>query len=129
MEYFRLIQISEKLWKRMTIISTDTAEKYQWGKGAYGWHLLKSPELSVIEETVPPNESEERHYHERAQQFFYILSGIAYLEVDGLPNIVTAGNGCHVPANTPHQLKNIGDEILRFLVISQPMSHGDRVTL
>ncbi len=37
--------------------------------------------------------------------------------------------GIHVPAKTPRQLMNNSPENLRFLVISQPMSHGDRVNV
>jgi len=111
----------------MSIVNTDNAEHYKWGKDSDGWHLLKSEELSIIEENVPPNESEERHYHNESQQFFYILSGVAQIEVSGSVYEIQTGSGIHVPAKEPHQLMNNGEESLRFLVISQPKSHGDRV--
>ncbi len=88
----------------MNIVNTDNTEHYQWGENSDGWHLLKSADLSIIEENVPPGEKEQRHYHNTSQQ-----------------------SGIHVPAKTPHQLMNNSSENLRFLVISQPMSHGDRV--
>lgn len=111
----------------MSIVNTENSEHYKWGNNADGWHLLKMDSLSVIEECVPPDEKEERHFHNNAQQFFYILSGTAQLEVSGKLFQVEAGSGVHVPAKTMHQLSNIGSGNLRFLVISQPMSHGDRV--
>ncbi len=111
----------------MKVVSTENAAHYFWGDGADGWHLLQSENLSVIEESVPPNESEQRHYHNYSQQFFYVLSGVAHLEVDGTTFEISAGSGIHVPARTPHQLVNLGTASLRFLVISQPKSHGDRV--
>lgn len=109
------------------VISKDNAEHYKWGDGADGWHLLKSDLLSVIEELVPPGVKEIRHYHQKAQQFFYVFSGTATLELDGKVFTILPGSGLHVPANTPHQLRNQDSSELRFLVISQPKSHGDRV--
>lgn len=54
-------------------ISKDTAEHYTWGGNCDGWHLVKNAELSIIEERMPSGTAEVRHFHQRAQQFFYIL--------------------------------------------------------
>ena len=113
----------------MKAVNTQNAEHYKWGEDADGWHLLKSDDLSVIEENVPPGVSEHRHYHERAQQFFYVLEGTAHMEIDGEVSEVVAGSGIHVPSGVPHQLMNKTEQKLRFLVISQPKSHGDRVNV
>lgn len=111
----------------MSIKNTDNAEHYKWGENSDGWHLLKSDGLSVIQERVPVGEQECRHYHNHSQQFFYILVGTAQMEIAGVIHQVVAGSGIHVPAGEPHQLKNNGTDELEMLVISQPMSHGDRV--
>jgi len=47
----------------MKIVNTENSEHYKWGSDSDGWHLLKSEDLSLIEENMPPNEKEERHYH------------------------------------------------------------------
>lgn len=109
------------------IINRHTAAYYQWGDQADGWHLVQSPEMSVIQERVPAGGSEVRHYHERAWQFFFILSGTATLEVDGQPYTLNAQDGLEVPAGTPHQFINASDDEVVFLVISHPPSHGDRI--
>lgn len=111
------------------MISKEQAEHYQWGKGCDGWHLVKTPALSVIQERVPPGCSEVRHYHEKAEQFFFILSGRATLEVGGDIQTLGVQQGMHVPAGIPHQLRNEHDSDLVFLVTSTPPSHGDRVEL
>lgn len=111
----------------MKIVNTGNATHYRWGDNADGWHLLRSDSLSVIEELVPPGTQEARHYHNVAQQFFYVLSGIASIEIDGECFELAAGSGIHVPPKTPHQLLNKQSAALSFLVISQPPSHGDRV--
>lgn len=112
----------------MKVINTENAEHYEWGENADGWHLLQSDSLSVIEECVPPDEKEQRHYHKHAQQFFYVLSGLATFEISGKTFEIPVNNGIHVPAGEPHQLINNSDQDLRFLVISEPKSHGDRVS-
>lgn len=108
-------------------VSGATAEHYGWGQGCDGWHLLKQPGLSVIEERVPPGAAEVMHHHRRAEQFFYVLAGRATLELDGRSVEIGPRQGCHVAAGVRHQLRNAHDETLEFLVISAPMAHGDRV--
>lgn len=106
--------------------SIDNAEHYVWGDGCDGWHLLKTAELSVIQERVPAGRSEILHFHRRAAQFFYILRGAAKLVVDEVVISIEAGQGLHVEANTPHRFENASKDAVEFLVISMPPSHGDR---
>lgn len=113
--------------KAMDIVNTKNSEHYKWGINSDGWHLLKTDDLSIIEERVPPGEEEERHYHCKANQFFYVLEGIATIEISGDLREVVAGSGIYIKAKEPHQLSNKSQKDLRFLVISQPKSHGDRV--
>ena len=113
--------------KTLEIVNKNNSKHYRWGNDSDGWHLLQSDSLSVIEENVPSGEMEERHIHNESQQFFYILSGVAHIEISGTVFEVNVGNGIHVPAGEPHQLMNKATKNLQFLVISQPKSHGDRV--
>ena len=110
----------------MQSVDIDSAEHYVWGDGCDGWHLLKSADLSVIRERVPAGKAETMHFHRRAAQFFYILSGSARLIVDEAPIPLRAGQGLHVPAGVAHRFENIGSSPVEFLVISAPPSHGDR---
>ena len=110
-------------------VSQLNAEHYIWGGDCDGWHLLKTPGLSVIQERVPPGRGEVRHYHQHAYQFFFVLSGIATVEIEGQLLKVGPYQGCSVPPKTPHQLSNEEAEDLEFVVVSAPMSHGDRAEL
>lgn len=113
------------------IISKDTAVHYTWGgrnaSDCDGWHLVKAPNLSVIEERMPPGTSETTHFHVHAQQFFFVLEGALTLEVDGQPFVIRAGEGLQIGAGQRHQALNDGPTPVRMIVISQPPSHGDRV--
>ncbi|MCF8041781.1 MAG: cupin domain-containing protein [Desulfarculaceae bacterium] len=111
----------------MEIVSLANAEHYTWGEVCDGWHLLKSGDLSVIEERVPPGGAEARHYHQHAHQFFYVLSGRATMELPEKTLIIGARQGISVPPQTPHRLLNQDKEDLVFLVMSAPPSHQDRV--
>ena len=111
----------------MKVVSKDNTDHYLWGEGCDGWHLVRSPALSVIQERVPAGCSEVRHLHQKSEQFFFVLSGRATLEVDGHVFQITQNQGFHVPCNTPHQLRNDGQEDLHFVVTSTPPSHGDRI--
>jgi len=109
-------------------VSRENAEHYRWGDDCDGWHLVKDESLSVIEEFIPLGASEVRHYHRKAQQFFYILSGEVMMEVEGRTTLLRAGAGIRVLPGARHQISNPSSSAARFLVISQPPSHGDRFT-
>ena len=108
------------------IISTTNAEHYNWGDNCDGWHLLKTDSLSVIQEKMPTGTAEQKHFHNHAQQLFYILTGIATFEAEGKTFVVTANESLHIPKGTTHSLSNKNEQDLIFLVISEPKAHGDR---
>ena len=82
----------------------------------------------MIEERMPPGASEQRHKHEFARQFFYVLAGELTMEVDGVVHTLTAGVGLEIEPGCAHQAMNRAGEDARFLVVSQPPSHGDRIS-
>ena len=110
----------------MPVISRETAEHYAWGGSCDGWHLVKRPDLSVIQERMPPRTAEVRHLHHLARQFFYVLRGVGHLEVSGRVHELIPGHGFEVPPGTPHQMLNRSESEVEFIVVSHPHSHGDR---
>lgn len=114
---------------RMIPSDIKTGEHYVWGGVCDGWHLLKSPGLSVIQERVPPGASEVRHFHTHAHQFFFVLAGTATLEFPDAAVDFGVHQGDHVPAGTAHRFVNRGTVPVDFLVISSPPTAGDRTNL
>lgn len=108
-------------------VDLASAPGYLWGAGCEGWHLLATSELSVIRERMPAGTAEVRHFHRRAQQFFYLLAGCLTIEIEGEEHELAPGQGFHVPAAAAHQVFNRAEMPAEFLVISQPPSHGDRI--
>ena len=110
-------------------ISKTNSEHYQWGQKCDAWHLLNTESLSIIRETMPPGSEEVLHYHHKAQQFFYILSGSATFDIEGETIEVKSDEGFYVKPNKKHKIKNTGANTLHLLVISEPKAHGDRVNV
>ncbi|TPH17294.1 cupin domain-containing protein [Litorilituus lipolyticus] len=111
----------------MTVVSKDNAKHYFWGEQCDGWHLVQSGNLSVIQERVPSGCGESRHYHVIAEQFFFVLSGVATIELEGKLFQLQSHQGLHVKAGMSHQVTNNEATDLVFTVTSTPPSHGDRV--
>jgi mannose-6-phosphate isomerase-like protein (cupin superfamily) len=108
-------------------VSRENAEHYRWGVDCDAWYLVNEEQLSVIEEFMPPGAAEIRHHHTKAQQFFYIVSGEVLMEVEGQTTLLNAGTGIRVQPGKRHQIRNPSSSPVRFLVISHPRSHGDRI--
>lgn len=76
---------------------------------------------------MPPGGAETRHHHQHTQQFFYVLAGEVLMEIEGELTLVQAGSGIRILPGSRHQVRNPSSSPSRFLVISQPPSHGDRI--
>jgi len=49
-------------------ISKDISEHYTWGNNCDGWHLLKTDNLSIIQERMFSGTNEAFHFHHKTQQ-------------------------------------------------------------
>lgn len=111
----------------MNTVSKYTCKQhYQWGEGCDGWVLVDTEDLSVKQERMPPRTVEALHYHEKAQQFFFILKGIASFEVEQNMFVVHAGEGFHILPGKKHRILNNTTEVLEFILSSQPSTNSDR---
>jgi len=111
------------------IQNITTAEHYLWGEGCDGFRLVNRPDLSVIQERIPPGLGEVRHYHERARQCFFILSGRLEIEVGEEVHRLGQGDALEVAPGEAHRVRNQAEADALFLVISAPTTQGDRVNL
>jgi len=100
---------------------------YVWGDGCDGWNLAEEDNLSIKQERMPAGTAEAKHCHQRAQQFFFILKGMASFEIDNSIINIKSGEGLHIKAGIIHKISNNGTEDLEFLLCSQPSTNNDRV--
>jgi mannose-6-phosphate isomerase-like protein (cupin superfamily) len=110
-------------------LSKETADHYVWGTNCDGWYLLKEDSLSIIHERMPPGTEETRHYHNRSRQFFFALLGTITIEINGELNELNQQEGLEVPPMTPHQVFNKTNSPIEFLIISQPTTTDDRISV
>lgn len=110
----------------MRIVNRENAEHYNWKEICDGWHFVKTDELSIIAEKMPPHTSEDMHFHYKSRQFFYILSGEAKMKFRNRTEPLTVGMGIEIEPMEAHQMTNTSDKDVEFIVVSMPKSHGDR---
>lgn len=100
---------------------------YQWGDDCDGWNLVDEDALSVKQELMPAKSTEVKHYHQTAQQFFYILKGRATFEIEDSIIEINEGEGLHIEAGKKHRIQNQGSGDLEFILCSQPSTKNDRI--
>lgn len=109
------------------IVNRAKAYHYKWGKGCDGWVYTNQPDLLIIEERMPPGTSEHRHHHVKARQFFQVTEGALAIEVEGHLHELQAGDGLEIAPGQKHQVMNQSSADVRFMNVSSPSAHGDRV--
>ena len=113
----------------MNATDQTNSPHYFWGGVNEGWRLLDSGSLSVIHERLQAGSKEQKHYHEKTQQYFFILSGEAKFYFEKESVIVKTKQGIHIPAGTVHYIANESADAIEFLVISEPAVRNDRKEL
>lgn len=110
------------------IIDKKNSEHYKWGNNCDGWKYLDKDNISIIREKMPPNTSEITHYHKTATQFFYILQGIATLEIEDETFTIKENEGIEIAPLKKHKISNQTKTNMEFILISQPTTkNGDRI--
>ncbi len=101
-------------------------QEYIWGENCEGRTVLDETSLCVKQETMPVGTAEQLHYHMKAQQFFFILSGVGCFDIDGEQYTVNQQEGIHIQPGQVHRIQNAGVTPLTFLLVSQPSTNYDR---
>ncbi len=111
------------------ITNKDNAQHYTWGENCNSWVLADTAGLSVKQESMPPGTKEQLHFHKNAQQYFFILKGVATFHCDNETDTIGAHMGILIAAGTKHFIANETLHELEFLVISQPNTINDRILI
>ena len=108
-------------------VSENAANHYRWGEGCEGWRLMQNPEFSVISELMPPGTAELKHFHHKSRQFFFVLSGALEVHSGAVHLQLGSGDGVEISPETVHEIRNDSEHEVRFLVVSHPPTHDDRM--
>lgn len=111
------------------MINKTNATHYEWGKNCDSWNLVDNENLSVKLESMPPQTREKLHFHEKAQQFFFVLSGKAVFYIEGKQNEINEKEGILIKPGTQHFIANESEEKLEFMLVSQPATRNDRIDI
>lgn len=111
------------------MINKQNSKTYKWGKNCDSWVFVDTEDLSVKVESMPHGAKEKLHFHSRAKQFFYILKGEATFYLNGIIEIVNENEGVLIDPKIEHYIANETEDLLDFIVISQPTTNNDRTTL
>jgi len=76
--------------------------------------------FSLSEELWDPKFRVPAHYHKGHAETFYVVSGQVEWTVGGQTQKLGPGDLVHIPANTVHSVKVVGNEPMRTLMVSQP---------
>jgi mannose-6-phosphate isomerase-like protein (cupin superfamily) len=75
---------------------------------------------SLAEVVVPPGKSSEPHFHQTAEETYYLLQGAARMVIDGEEFGLEAGQACLIEPGEVHQIFNEGEDDLVFLAVCAP---------
>jgi mannose-6-phosphate isomerase-like protein (cupin superfamily) len=83
---------------------------------------------SLVEASLPPGGSTERHLHATSEELYVILEGAGDMEIEGDRAPVTVGDVVLIPPGARHRITATGDGPLRFLCCcSPPYRHEDTI--
>lgn len=111
------------------VSKSNCIEQYTWGDDCYGWTFVDTDTLSIKQELMPPDTREKMHYHEAANQFFFIITGRATFNIDGKEYILKPNEGIEIKAGQKHFIANKNNTDLEFILYSTPSTKNDRVDL
>jgi mannose-6-phosphate isomerase-like protein (cupin superfamily) len=84
---------------------------------------------SLAEARVAPGQTTELHFHCRAEEIYYILSGAGRMRLGDEWREVGPGDAVAIPPGDVHQITNIGASELVFLCACAPGYENDDTVL
>ncbi|EEF61082.1 cupin domain-containing protein [Pedosphaera parvula] len=93
---------------------------------AYRNSIIKNQ--SLAEARVPVNQSTQEHYHSKAEEIYFITSGVGRIRIENEVRDVKAGDAIAIPPGQKHKLWNTGQETLKLLCCCAPAyEHSDTI--
>jgi quercetin dioxygenase-like cupin family protein len=98
-------------------------------------YMLISPQnssarnLSIQVSEIPVGSEQPFHRHP-PEQCYYIIRGKGLMAIEGETRQVSPGDAVHIPGDSLHGIRNVGDEPLEYLTANSPPfspEHEDRL--
>lgn len=119
----------------MDVIQRDQTEAFTTADGSTIRELLAHRNSSIrnqslAEASLPPGKRTQPHYHPRAEEIYYILSGTGVMTLSGQDRDVGPGDAIAIPPGAHHTIFNSGEGELVFLCMCAPCyEHEDTILL
>jgi quercetin dioxygenase-like cupin family protein len=115
---------SDDLRRALVLSSADDQDRPHIGLVGDTYTVLLSGKdtagrYCLIDMHIPPGGGPPPHRHD-FEESFIVLEGEIEATFRGEKSVVRAGATAHVPANAPHQFKNVSDKAVRLLCICSP---------
>ena len=111
-------------YKARHIFKTNKAAEFPTGERCHIIEILSqsaNKPFSIARARVEPGVTTQLHALEGIDEAYYILSGKAQVEIDGLSQgILNEGDIVSIPKNLSQRVTNIGENDLIFLCICSP---------
>lgn len=109
----------------MDIRNADQIEGFASTHGEVVYELLgaaakNSQQHSLAQIVIPPGKASRKHYHPVAEESYYILSGMARVEIDGEIATLSPGDSVVLLPHQVHQISNAGEDDLVLLAVCVP---------
>ncbi len=83
---------------------------------------------SLAEARLAVGASTQEHYHEKAEEIYYITHGRGRIRIEAEVRDVRAGDAIGIPPGRKHKLWNTGGDTLRLLCCcAPPYEHSDTI--
>ncbi len=81
--------------------------------------------MQLVLMTLQVEEEIGEEVHDTHDQFFRVEAGIAEVEMNGEKTTLNADDAAIVPAGAKHNVRNVGNELLKLYTIYAPPQHPD----
>ena len=105
----------------------DDIERATLDNGDFRRVLYTGHNLQLVVMSINPGEEIGEEVHPDRDQFFRFEEGQGAVDIDGRENPVMDDFAVIVPAGARHNVRNTGDQPLRFYTLYGPPEHKDKV--
>ena len=85
----------------------------------------KNPRHGVAQITLPPGKGAAKHYHPKAEESYYMMSGTAQMILGEEQSVLSSGDAILIPTGVPHKIWNETEQDVVFLAICLPSWDSD----
>ncbi|RYG75175.1 cupin domain-containing protein [bacterium] len=119
----------------MTILNQREAAPFTTADGSQIREFLNPGNSTLVnqslaEATLRPSQCTTLHYHPKAEEIYFILSGSGVMQIEDQKRGVGPGDAIAIPSGSKHQICNPHGEDLVFLCCCAPAySHEDTILI